>query len=61
MGLIVGDQVVMHTCLEAEKYKNKIWTVRTDPWKLEGHTEVVMLEGYSGCFATEFLTKLDDP
>ncbi|MCD3217456.1 hypothetical protein G8S55_09385 [Clostridium botulinum C] len=25
-----GDKVVMHTCLESEKYNGKIWTCATD-------------------------------
>lgn len=55
-GLHVGDMVVMHTCIEAEKYNNKVWKVRSEPWDLCG-SEVVLLEGYSGGFATRFLKK----
>ena len=57
--LNVGDKVVMHTCLEAETHKDKVWTVSSNPWILGGHTEVVMLEGHRGCFATEYLRKVD--
>ena len=55
-----GDKVVMHTCYEAEleKYKNKVWTVTSNPWDLCG-SEVVNLEGFSGGFATEYLKKAD--
>lgn len=54
--LKVGDKVVMHTCSEAEKHEGKVWTCRTDEYEMCG-TQVVMLEGYSGCFAAEFLRK----
>ncbi len=58
-GLKPGDRVVMHTCLEAsnEKYAGKVWTVASEPWDLCG-SEVVLLEGYKGGFATEFLRKV---
>jgi hypothetical protein len=58
-GLHPGDQVVMHTCAEArmDKYKDKIWAVASEPWDLCG-SEVVLLEGYRGGFATEFLRKV---
>jgi hypothetical protein len=56
-----GDTVVMHTCGEAEHYDGKIWICRTDEQKLhEKHNyTVVWLEGFSGCFATEYLQKVD--
>lgn len=56
MKLKIGDQVVMHTCYEARKpkYAGKVWTVKSEPWDLCG-SEVVILEGYSGGFATEYL------
>jgi hypothetical protein len=58
-GLHKGDKVVMHTCSEAsmEKYKDKVWTVASEPWDLCG-SEVVLLEGKSGGFATEYLRKV---
>jgi hypothetical protein len=58
-GLHVGDKVVMHTCSEAslDKYRDKVWTVRSEPWDLCG-SEVVLLEGKSGGFATEYLRKV---
>lgn len=46
-GLVTGEQVVMHTCREAAKYPDKVWTTRSEPWDLWG-TEVIMLEGFSG-------------
>lgn len=57
-GLKIGDQVIMVNCLEAQTYKNRIWKVRSSTWNLCG-TEVVLLEGYTGGFATEFLKKLN--
>lgn len=60
-GLKKGDQVVMHTCMEARSPKNqgKIWTVTSEKeWELCG-SMVVMLEGFSGAFASQYLQKLD--
>ena len=58
-GLHKGDRVVMHTCYEAsmEKYKDKVWNVVSEPWNVCG-SEVVLLEGKSGGFATEYLRKV---
>lgn len=53
-----GDKVVMANCLEAEKYKGRVWEVRSEPWNLCG-SEVVLLKGKSGGFATEFLQKAE--
>ncbi|QNR70337.1 hypothetical protein IAQ67_13975 [Paenibacillus peoriae] len=55
-----GERVVMHTCYEAhkEKYKDKVWTVESEPWDLCG-SEVVRLEGHSGGFATEYLKRVE--
>ena len=55
-----GDEVIMVNCCEAnlDKYKDKVFTVRSEPWDLCG-SEVVLLEGKSGGFATEFLWKVD--
>ncbi len=52
-----GDRVVMHTCYEStfEKYKNKIWTCQTDSYLDKAKQDVVFLEGFSGCFASEYL------
>lgn len=53
-----GDKVVMHTCGEAEKYRGKIWTCETDEYTVgEGvyKQRLVFLEGFSGCFAVEYL------
>lgn len=56
-----GDKVMMHTCAEAslDKYKDRVWTVASEPWDLCG-SEVVMLDGYRGGFATEYLKKVND-
>ncbi len=55
-----GDKVIMVNCYEArlEKYKDKIWTVSSEPWDLCG-SEVVKLEGKSGGFATKFLERVE--
>lgn len=56
-----GDKVVMHTCIEAASNDGVVWTCRTDERKLhETHNyTVVWLEGYSGCFSTEYLQKVN--
>lgn len=55
-GLSVGDRVVMVNCAEADKYGEKVWTVRSEPWDLCG-SEVVLLDGKPGGFATEYLRR----
>lgn len=55
----VGTKVRMVNCIEAERYKDKIWTTRSEPWMLCG-SEVVLLEGKSGGFATEFLEIVEE-
>lgn len=56
-----GDVVVMHTCIEAERYNGQLWTCRTDEFKHHPNHDytVVMLEGFSGSFATEYLQKVN--
>ncbi|GAB6483967.1 hypothetical protein AB3H50_28325 [Bacillus pacificus] len=59
-----GDQVVMHTCDEAKHYKGKVWTCKTDEYiKNEGEgileQRLVFLEGFSGCFLTEYLRRVE--
>ena len=58
-GLHVGDKVIMHTCSEAtlDKYKGEVFTCLSDPWDLCG-SEVVLLDGVRGGFATEYLRKV---
>jgi len=50
----VGTKVKMVNCLEAEKYKDCIWEVASEPWKVGGKW-VVLLDRYSGGFAVENL------
>ncbi|MDH8002979.1 hypothetical protein P3L23_26475 [Bacillus cereus] len=50
-----GDKVVMHTCGEAGHYNGKIWTCRTDQFAESNGSQVVLLEGFSGSFLTEYL------
>jgi hypothetical protein len=59
-GLHEGDKVVMHTCSEStlDKYKNKVFTCVSEPWNLCG-SEVIMLDGVKGGFATEYLKKVE--
>lgn len=58
--LQIGDKVKMVNCAEArlDKYKDKVFTVRSDPWDLCG-TEVVLLEGKAGGFDTNCLMKVE--
>ncbi len=57
--MTIGTKVRMVNCLEAERYKDKIWTTRSEPWMLCG-SKVVLLEGKSGGFATEFLEIVEE-
>lgn len=50
----IGTKVRMVNCYEAEKHRDKVWVTRSDPWELCG-SQVVLLEGKAGGFATEFL------
>lgn len=59
-----GEQVVMHTCIEARnpKYEGKIWTCKTDQFtRGEGvyAQDSVFLEGFTGSFAPEFLQRVN--
>ena len=58
-GLIPGDLVKMVNCYEAEKCPDKVWTVRSEPWKVCG-SEVVLLEGKPGGFDTSCLKKVTE-
>lgn len=57
-----GDTVVMHTCGEAEHYEGQLWICRTDEYT-QGESiykqNLVFLEGFSGCFATKYLQKVN--
>ena len=50
----IGTKVKMVNCLEAEKYKDRIWETVSEPWKV-GSDWVVLLDGYRGGFAVKFL------
>lgn len=57
-----GDQVVIHTCGEAEEAPGKLWTVSCDQYTYgEGKyvKDLVLLDGYSGSFNTKFLQKVN--
>lgn len=55
-----GDKAKMVNCAEArlEKYKDKVWEVDSEPWNLCG-SEVVLLRGFRGGFATKCLMKVE--
>jgi len=53
-----GMKVVMVNCLEAEKYKDRVWITKSEPWQISDGTWVVLLEGYSGGFAVKFLAPI---
>lgn len=57
-----GDAVVMHTCMEADNPDNfgKLWTCKTDEFKHHPNHNytVIMLDGFSGSFATKYLQKV---
>jgi hypothetical protein len=59
--LTKGDKVVMHTCIEAKTHDGVIWTCTTDEFKHHPNHDytVIMLEGYRGSFATEYLQKVN--
>lgn len=52
-----GDKVLMHGCYEAtfEEYRGKVWTCQTDSYISKSNLEVVFLDGFSGCFAVQYL------
>lgn len=52
-----GDKVRMVNCYEAEKYKDRIWEVRSEPWNCCG-SEVVLLKGKAGGFDVNCLKKI---
>lgn len=59
-----GDKVVIHTCLESERYNGKIWTCKTDEFiRGEGvyKQNLIFLEGFSGSFSTDYLQKVNIP
>ena len=56
-----GDKVVMHTCIEAKAHDGTVWTCTTDEYQQysEHSYTVIMLEGFSGSFATKYLQKVN--
>lgn len=52
-----GDKVIMDGCHEAsfEENKDKVWICQTDSFMDRAKQEVVFLEGFSGCFAVQYL------
>lgn len=55
----VGDKVIMNEkYVVTEKNKEKVFTVRSQPFDICG-TECVMLEGYSGGYALDGLTVVE--
>lgn len=52
-----GDTVVMVDCLEAEKYKGRLWTIDSMPWLCCGNI-LIKLEGYTGGFDASCLQKV---
>jgi hypothetical protein len=55
----IGTKVKMVNCSEAETYPDKIWTTRSEPWRLGHGEEVVLLEGKAGGFAIRCLQVVD--
>ena len=55
-----GDRVIMNdTYYVPDQYKDKVWTVISEPWNLCG-TWVVMLDGVHGGYAVDGLTKVEE-
>lgn len=58
--LKIGDKVVMNDMYYVDEHSiRKVFTVRSEPWMVCG-TEVVLLEGMTGGYATDGLTKIRD-
>ena len=55
----IGAKVIMVNCAEAEKYSDRIWTTRSEPWELGCGELVVLLEGYGGGFAVRCLQEIE--
>lgn len=55
-----GKKVIMNDkYYVSEKNKGKVFTVITDPYNVCG-SDVVKLEGYSGCYAVDGLTVVEN-
>lgn len=58
--LKVGDKVILNDKYHvSEKYKGKVFTVKTEPQEVCG-TLCVWLDGFSGCYAVDGLTKVGE-
>ena len=54
----IGDEVIMNDKYRvADKYKNTVFAVRSEPFNICG-TICVLLENYSGGYALDGLTKV---
>ena len=54
----IGTKVKMVNCAEAEKYKDRVWTTRSEPWQIGSGEWLVLLEGKSGGFDVECLEEV---
>lgn len=56
-----GDKVVMCGYYEAifEEYKGKVWACQTHSHTDKATREVVFLDGFSGCFAVQYLNSVN--
>jgi hypothetical protein len=54
----IGTLVKMVNCAESDKYKDRIWKTRSEPWEIGCGDDLVALEGYSGGFATRCLQEV---
>ena len=59
--LLVGTKVKMNNCLEAEKYKYRVWTTISEPWQLGDGEWLVALDGFRGGFAVRCLEFVEYP
>lgn len=56
----IGDKVTMNgKYYVSEQNKNKVWTVRSEPWECSG-TFVVLLEGKSDGYAVDGLDIVEE-
>jgi len=60
MNMKIGTKVKMKNCLEAEKYKDRIWETRSEPWEIAHGVWLVLLNGYSGGFSVKCLEVVDE-
>jgi hypothetical protein len=59
--LKIGDKVRLVRCYEADRYKDRFFTVRSEPWYIcYGTVELVLLEGLGGGYATKYLELVEE-